>query len=128
MMLILPFTAEPFRTFTTNLNGHSYQFTTNYNERNGVWSFDLADGETGDPIISGVPILIGCDLLGPYGLGIGSMYAVDQAATAAPALIGTTGVVGPVLQMTDADPLDAFNDDLGTRVIVVYLAPNETMP
>ena len=126
-MLQLPFTAEPFRSFTTKLNGHSYQFTTAYNERSGVWTFDLADGETGDPIISGVPILIGCDLLGPSGLGIGSMYAIDQAATAAPALVGTTGVVGPVLQMTDADPLGSFNDDLGTRVLVVYLAPGESL-
>jgi hypothetical protein len=33
-----------------------------------------------------------------------------------------------LLQMTDADPLGAFNDDLGNRVKVVYLAPGEAFP
>ena len=124
-MVKIPFASTPWETFSCALDGTTYQFTTNYNERNGVWSFDLYDDATGAPLALGVAILIGCDLLAPYGLGIGSMYAIDMAATTAPALLGTTGTVVPVLQMTDADPLGAFNDDLGNRVIVVYLAPNE---
>ena len=138
-MLVVPFTSNPFETFSCALNGTVYQFRTNYNERNGVWSFDLADDATGAPLISGVPILLGCDLLAPYGLGIGSMFAVDLAATPQSALtgltptqaeiqnVGTSSVV-PVLQATDADPLGAFNGDLGNRVIVVYLAPGESLP
>ena len=137
-MLIIPFNSTPFRTFTTTLNGAKYQFATNYNDRNGVWSFDLADGVTGNPLASGVPILLGCDLLAPYGLGIGSLYAVDLAATPAAALVtltayqaalknAATSSVAPVLQSTDADPLGAFNDDLGNRVVVAYLAPGETI-
>ena len=127
-MVIVPFTSNPWETFSCSLNGNTYQFQTNYNERNGVWSFDLYDDTTGAPLVMGIPILIGCDLLGPYGLGIGSMYAIDMAATTARALIGTTSTVGQVLQMTDADPLGAFSDDLGNRVKVVYLAPGESFP
>ena len=127
-MVKVPFTSNPWESFSCALNGNTYQFQTNYNERNGVWSFDLYDDTTGAPLVMGVPILLGCDLLAPYGLGIGSMYAIDMAATTAPSLVGTTGTVGQVLQMTDADPLGAFNDDLGNRVIVVYLAPNEAFP
>ena len=126
-MLIVPFTSTPWETFSCALDGTTYRFSTNYNERNGVWSFDLYDDTTGAPLALGVPILLGCDLLAPYGLGIGSMYAVDMAATAGSALVGTTGTVGPVLQMTDADPLGAFNDDLGNRVKVVFLAPGEVV-
>jgi hypothetical protein len=132
--VVVPFTSDQFRTFNCALNGVAYDFSTNYNDRNGVWSFDMADHATGAPIISGVPILIGCDLLAPYGLGIGSMFAVDLAAAPAAASIGLTwtqaqiaGValtsVGPVNQPVDADPVGAFANDLGTRVIVVYVAP-----
>ena len=138
-MVIIPFTSDNFRSFNCALDGVTYDFSQNYNERNGAWSFDLADHATGLPIISGVPILLGCDLLAPYGLGIGSMFAVDLAATTLPALTGltptqaeiqntSTSSVVPVLQMTDADPLGAFNNDLGNRVIVVFLAPGETLP
>ncbi len=137
-MIVVPFTSNPFETFSCALDGTVYQFRTNYNERNGVWSFDLADDTTGAPLVSGVPILIGCDLLAPYGLGIGSMFAIDLAATALPALVGLTPTqaeiqnvgpssVVPVLQPVDADPLGAFNGDLGNRVIVVYLAVGETL-
>ncbi len=135
-MVIVPFTSDNFRSFNCALNGVTYDFTQNYNDRNGVWSFDMADHAMGAPIISGVPILIGCDMLAPYGLGIGTMFAVDLAATTQPAIIGmtptqteianaTASSVGPVLQSVDADPLGSFNDDLGNRVIVVYLAPDE---
>ena len=138
-MIVIPFTSDNFRSFNCALDGMTYDFAQNYNDRNGVWSFDMADHTTGAPLISGVPILIGCDLLAPYGLGIGSMFAVDLAATTQLAIIGltptqaeianaTASSVGPVLQPVDADPLGAFNDDLGNRVIVVYLAPGETLP
>ena len=123
MMLTVPFTDDPFQSFRCSFRGVEYVFSADYNSRSGVWSFGMADSITQAPIVSGVPILLGCDLLAPYGLGIGSMFAVDLAASPSPALIGTTGVVGPVVQATDAGP-----DDLGARVRVIYIEPGEVIP
>ena len=67
-------------------------------------------------------------MLAPYGLGIGRMFAVDLAASPAWALAADGTTLIPALQMTDADPFGAFNDDLGTRVVVIYLAPEEGVP
>ena len=115
-MQLIPFTSEPNTKFTTTLNGVEYGFLTNYNERNGVWSFDLSLAKTGELLVAGVPVLIGCDLLKPHGLGIGSMYAVDKTAAAAEEATGKL-----------PQPVDAGPEDFGVRVIVVYLAPGESL-
>lgn len=115
-MLTIPFTSDTWRSFSTALGGTEYTFEQRYNERNGVWYFDLSRTATGEILAAGVPILIGCDLLAPYALGIGSMLAVDLAASPQEEAAGT------LPQSTDAGA-----EDLGTRVIVVYIAPGEVI-
>lgn len=115
-MIFLPFNSEPWRAFSTTLNGVEYRFECNFNERNGVWSFDLYDGRSLELLAAGVPIMIGVDLLAPYALGIGSLFAVDMAAYMA------AEESGVLPQSTDAGA-----DDLGERVKVFYLAPGETL-
>lgn len=115
-MVTIPFTSDAWRSFSTVLNEVEYTFTQRFNELNQRWYFDLGLEATGETLVAGVPILIGCDLLEPYALGIGSMLAVDsQAAT----------VDGPEGFLPDA--IDAGAEDLGTRVVVVYLAPGEVI-
>jgi hypothetical protein len=116
-MLVVPFTSVSWDKFSTVLDGVEYGFRPSFNTRNGVWSFDLSLEKTGAVLAAGVPILIGCDMLAPYALGIGSLFAVDLAAVSAPE---TSGILP---QSVDAGP-----DDLGTRVIVVYAAPGEEVP
>jgi hypothetical protein len=113
-MLTIPFTSDPWHTFSTVLDGVEYTFAQHYNERNGAWYFDLGLASTGKLLVAGIPILIGCDLLGPYALGIGSMLAVDLQAAAA-------GEASGILPQS----IDAGAEDLGDRVIVVYMAPGE---
>ena len=113
-MQLVPFTSDPWRSFSTGLNGVEYRFDCNFNERNQRWAFDLSLESTGQMLAAGVPILLGCDLLLPYGLGIGSLVAIDNAAAAA------TEGAGILPQAVDAGP-----EDLGTRVQVVYLAPGD---
>lgn len=115
-MLTIPFTSDPWHSFSTVLDDVEYTIAQHYNERNGVWYFDLGLASTGKLLVAGIPILIGCDLLAPYGLGIGSMLAVDLRAAAA------TEAAGILPQSVDAG-----SDDLGSRVIVVYLAPGEVV-
>lgn len=115
-MLTIPFTSDPWHSFTTMLNGEEYRFAQHFNTRNNVWSFDLSLERTGQMLVAGVPILIGCDLLAPHGLGIGSMFALDLHAAAEEEAAG-------ILPQS----VDAGEDDLGTRVIVIYLAPGEVV-
>jgi hypothetical protein len=124
---VVPFTSDPWQSFSCSLDGVEYGFAANYNDRNGVWSFDLSLKSTEEILVAGVPILLGCDMLAPFGLGIGKMFAVDIAASPAWALAGDGLTVIPTTQMLDADS-GAFNDDLGQRVIVIYLAPGENVP
>ena len=116
-MQTIPFSSDSNATFTTALNGVEYQFDTLYSDRSGLWTFDLSLAKTGETLVSGVPILIGCDLLAPFGLGIGAMYAVDMTASSA------REEAGHKPQSVDAGP-----EDLGVRVLVLYLAPGEALP
>jgi hypothetical protein len=133
---LVPFTSDPWQSFSCSLGGVEYGFSANFNDRNGVWSFDLSLKSTEAIPVAGVPILLGCDMLAPFGLGIGKMFAVDLAASPAWALSGDGLTVIPTTQMLDADAVDwsdsppavAFNGDLGVRVIVLYLAPGEVVP
>jgi hypothetical protein len=116
-MQTIPFTPDPNATFSTTLDGVEYQFDTLYNERSEIWTFDLSLAKTGAMLVAGIPILIGCDMLAPYGLGIGSLYAIDLTAAA------QREEVGHRPQSVDAGP-----EDLGVRVVVLYLAPGEALP
>jgi hypothetical protein len=115
-MVIVPFTSDTWRSFSTVLNGVEYTFAQRFNELNKVWYFDLGLASTGETLAAGISILIGCDLLEPYALGIGSMIAVDLQAAAS---------AGPAGFLPDA--VDAGPDDLGARVVVVYVAPGEVV-
>lgn len=119
MSQVVPFTSDSAQTFSITLNGISYDFYARYVDRVGAWYFDLTRTSDQAPLARGVPILCGLDLLQPYRLGIGSMYAVDMAAYKTPSTVD-----GPAdaLNVTDAG-----SDDLGTRVIVLYLMPGEVL-
>jgi hypothetical protein len=105
-MITLPLTADPNRTFTTVVNNTRYQVTTRWNDRAGVWLLDLDDPSTGLNLASGIPLVLGADLLAGFAPQLGSMLVVD----------------------TNADPglgVDAGIDDLGTRVQVFWFNPGE---
>lgn len=76
----IPLTAEPQR-FAIQLAGTVYQMTLQWrNNAQGGWVLDIADA-TGTPIVSGIALVTGTDLLGQYaylGLG-GSLYVVNSS-------------------------------------------------
>jgi hypothetical protein len=125
MAVKIPFTSDAWQTFSCTLNGVEYGFAANYNDRSGVWSFTMSLKSSEQVLVAGVPILLGCDLLAPFGLGIGSMFAVDLTASPVNVLAPDGATVIPATEMIDADPVGAFNDDMGARVIVIYLASGE---
>lgn len=46
--------------------GVEYQLTVKWNDPNQSWMVDIADSN-GNPIVSGIPLVTGKDLLAPYG-------------------------------------------------------------
>ncbi len=62
------------REITFKLNFISYVDTP-------YWNMDLL--ENGTPLVVGLNLVGGCDLLAPYNLGLGSLYLAGAAATLA---------------------------------------------
>ena len=47
-------------------------------ERSGTWLLDIQQADNAAPIVMGIPLVAGCDLLAPYGyLGFGGQLRVD---------------------------------------------------
>ncbi len=104
MPLLVPFTSDPANTFSCTLgNGVKYVFETRYNDLGGFWTFDLTRDIDQVKLLSGVPILLGLDLLAPYALGAGALIPIDES------LAG----------------IDAGPDDLGGRIKVYWLSDDE---
>lgn len=105
-MIELPLTSDSAQAFTCQLGAQKFYFEITYNSRNGTWALSMADDATREPIITGAPIVLGADLLDPYNLPYGALVAQDK-----------TG------QGRDAGP-----DDLGDRVVLHWVAPDEVLP
>lgn len=69
----LPIIDAPSQLFTTTLSGRRCDFLVNYSTWSDRWSFDLSiDGVV---VLSGRRIVLGVDLIAPFGFGIGSLIA-----------------------------------------------------
>lgn len=103
MILMLPTSNDPAQSFVTQLGSVKYQFDICWNDRAGVWNMDMTIASTQTPILQGVPLLLGADLLADYNLNMGSMIVVDEMGTST----------------------DATVDDLGNRINVYWFSPDE---
>lgn len=76
----IPLIATP-QTFAITLAGIVYQLTVQWrNAALGGWVLDIAD-QSGNPIISGIALVMSNDLLGQYAyLGIGGTLTVQRSA------------------------------------------------
>lgn len=92
----IPLSAEP-QTFVITLAGAARRLTVRWSDLTGLWLLDLASPE-GDPILSGLPLLPGVDLLGQHKhLGFGGELWVqslsDPNKTPDLESLGTDGLV-----------------------------------
>jgi hypothetical protein len=73
----IPIKADiPSQSFTVVLNEISYGMTAKWNARAQFWTLDIAD-ENDVTLISNIALKIGVDLLEPFNLGVGSIYAYN---------------------------------------------------
>ena len=105
MILELALSSDPAQRFTSQLDDKKYDFDVKYNDRSGVWTMDMADNASKLPILSGIPLVLGQELLEPYNLSIGRMLVVDGSN-----------------QSKEAGP-----DDLGDRVKLYWFSPDEVV-
>lgn len=71
---------EPKQKFSLLLNRRRVTFTLWYNQTSDRWSFDLALDDA--PVIHGRRIVTGVDLIAPYNLGIGVIFAFSETDAA----------------------------------------------
>lgn len=90
----IPLSSTP-QTFQISLVGVTYTLTTQWNTFNNAWTLDIADINS-NPIISGIPLITGVDLLAQYEyLGIGgSLQAQTDNDTDAVPTLDNLGVNG----------------------------------
>ena len=100
----MPFTSEA-ESVSFQLGNKKYLFETAYNDRSGVWTFDMYDDPTHELIIASIPLVLGQDLLEPYTLGVGRIICIDSSGQG----------------------LDAGPDDLGNRVKVYWYSEDEVL-
>lgn len=90
----IPFAGTP-ETFTIALAGVTYGFNVQWNVPNASWVIDISDA-SGNPIVSGIPMVTGSDLLEQYSY-LGFQFALvaqtDNSPDTVPTFdnLGTTG-------------------------------------
>ena len=103
MIAELPFSNDPSQRVTVQLGGTKYDFHVKWNDRAETWSLDMIDTATQARLLSGAVITIENDILESYPLGIGGILAVD----------------------TSSRHSEASLDDLGSRVKVFWISPDD---
>lgn len=93
----IPLTPSVAQNFTIDLGTQTYQLTMTYNAAAEIWVLDIAT-QTGVPILQGIQIVTGCNMLEQFGyLNFeGQLVAqTDHDPDAVPTLsnLGTTGHV-----------------------------------
>ena len=104
-MIEIPLTGYPNESVDLVLNGRPVRLRADYANLTNTWRIDLFDRSTTPPtpLVRGVPVLIGVDILKPYGLGLGSLVAVPN----------------------ERPRDDAGRGELGVRVNLVQANPEE---
>ena len=92
----IPLSPNP-QTFMISLNGTDYRLTFYWNSPANCWMLDLADADS-NPMIQGIPVVTGLDLLYQYKyLGVaGSLVVQTDYDTPAVPTFENLGVTGRV--------------------------------
>lgn len=93
----IPLISQP-QTLSVTLSGVAYQLSIAWNAPSQTWMLDIAD-ITGNPIVRGIALVPGCDLLGQYDY---------------------LGFVGGLVVFTDDGTLPTF-DNLGSNAALYYV-------
>lgn len=125
----IPTQPSQAQSFGVTLNGREYRFRLTYNDaQEGGWVLDIG-GEDGAPIVCGIPVLPGMNLLEPYGhlsIGGGGALFVYGPGTndAAPTFEGL-GAAWQLYFAPPTDPLGPYSGAGFAFIPTTYLAATE---
>lgn len=94
-------TSDGSQTFSTVLDGITYDFIINYNTRLNLWTFNLIS--EGLQLVNGVALLGGVDIVKQYTFSLKNLYSVN----------------------IDNPTIDAIESNLGTEVKLYKLTQSE---
>lgn len=99
----IPVTATN-QIFDIHLGGVHYSLEIRWNAENTTWVLDISDYNTNSPIVLGIPIVTGCDLLETYKyLGFqGALVAYVEGSDESPDY-SNFGEDGNIYFITDVD-------------------------
>lgn len=75
-MYELPMNDEPSQEFTCEIDGNSYLFRIQLNVRGDLWTMDVSSSDD-EPILQGVALTLGVDLLSNERFTSGLLFLVD---------------------------------------------------
>ncbi|MEZ4330432.1 MAG: hypothetical protein R3F35_01665 [Myxococcota bacterium] len=104
-MIEIPFTGAPKESVDVKIGGRKIEFKAHYANLMNSWTVSLFDRSTTPPtpLVQGVAVVMGVDLLQPYPLGLGSLFALPSAD----------------------DRRDAGAGELGVRIKLVHVSKDE---
>lgn len=105
MPSVVPFTGNSQESMAIVIESRKLRLRARYANLTNTWTLDVFEnsGTEPVPIVSGVPILMGVDMLKPYRIGIGGLYAE------------------PAERPRD----DAGRGELGNRIRLMHYSPAE---
>lgn len=89
------------QTLTVQLGGKTYVLSLQWNIPNNSWTLNIST-ESNVPILSGIPLVTGADLLEQYGyLGLnGGLYAFTNGGPTLPPTFTNLGTLGHLYFVT----------------------------
>ena len=103
MSIEIPLIAYPEQIFVITLNAERYEMRVLYNTRSAYWAIDIS--QNGTPLLFGVPILGGTDILKQHTIAIKNLFVIN----------------------VDNDNVDATVDNLGDVVKLILLSDQEVI-
>lgn len=91
MIAQLPLSTDCPQSFTCQLGNNTYQFDLTWNERSQVWVMNISDPVSQNPIVTGLSLTLGVDLLKAYALGIGALVVWDETGSHTEATVTSLG-------------------------------------
>lgn len=82
MMYELPMTGDPSQEFICEIGGNKYLFRVQLNVRGDLWTLDVNTFDD-TPIVQGIPLALGADLLATERFTYGTLFVVDYSGNEA---------------------------------------------
>lgn len=105
MIIELPVSNDSSQDFTTQLGENNLRFALKYNSRTGLRTMDLYLADTNEPLLTGVPLVVGENFLAPYNFGLGILFMADLSNTGSEATHENFGSTVKLVWASDEEAL-----------------------